>query len=180
MQPSPASTLRLPLRRRGQSQRCRPRALALVLRSRLLCSTTLPFSTSNLPEHATQTPELPASVPSRGALPEPRQRPTYGIVTRSVLDTDRSSCLRRTSSPTPAALSSSDTAARTSPTRAQFIAAVGTAIRPCGNVRTDWCWIRHGFVRTRPRSSRNDETASGTLLRLSARRGKTEHSQHLV
>lgn len=44
------------------------------------CSTMVPASTSNLPEQATQTPDVPepcaSSVPSRGGLPEPRHRPT--------------------------------------------------------------------------------------------------------
>ena len=44
------------------------------------CSTMVPFSISNLPEQAKQTPDVPeacgSSVPSRGGLPEPRHRPT--------------------------------------------------------------------------------------------------------
>ena len=44
------------------------------------CSTMVPSSRSNLPEHATQTPDVPpafdSSVDSRGGLPEPRHRPT--------------------------------------------------------------------------------------------------------
>jgi hypothetical protein len=45
----------------------------------------VPLRTSNLPEHATQIPDVPpacdSSVPSRGGLPEPTHRPTSGMVT---------------------------------------------------------------------------------------------------
>ena len=48
------------------------------------CSAIVPFWILKRPEQATQTPVVPlrygASVPARGGFPEPRHRPTYGIV----------------------------------------------------------------------------------------------------
>jgi hypothetical protein len=60
-------------------------------------------------------PAFDFSVPARGGLPEPRQRPTYGMVTWSDLGTDRSSCLAPTLLPTPEAPSSWGRGEGTSP-----------------------------------------------------------------
>ena len=81
--------------------------------------------------------------------------------------------------PTPAALSSSDTAARTSPSScpAHEPQLVQRYV-PAETSEPTGAGFAMASVVPGTRSPRNDETASGTLLRLSARRGKTEHSQH--